>query len=204
MLVIEGPDMVGKTEFVTALVMRAKGLGIELERDKFGMAESAPGAMMPALEARVRPGVVSDRCWLSEVVYGVACSGRGRPPSITPADHERAERLMSAAGGMMVVFGATPRAYGDLVAEHHARGEAYSPSDCALANNMYTFVGCSGKLPHWLGDEHAAWRGVRVLVDKTHVLSACCAKTRSYPGLNYALVDEVLSRYAERQQFRKA
>lgn len=202
MLVIEGPDMVGKTEFVTALMIRAKGLGIELERDKFGMAESAPGAMMPALASRVRPGVVADRCWLSEIVYGVSCQGRGRPPSISPADHAEAQRLMGAAGGMLVVIAATPGAYSRLAATHHGRGEAYSVKDCESANHTYSYVGCSGRLPHWLPSEHAQWRGVAVSVDKTHILSACCAENQSYPGLNSHLVEEVLYRYMERQQFR--
>lgn len=202
MLVIEGPDMVGKTEFVTALLARARELGINLKRDKFGMDESAPGAMMPALEARVRPGVVSDRSWISEIVYGVACAGRGRPPSITPDDHERAQRLMESAGGMVVVIAATQTAYSKLIEQHHSRGEAYSPEDCASANSMYSFVGCTGSLPHWLPQRHAQWRGRRVSVDKTHILSACCAAAFSYPGANLQLLDEVIHRYAERQQFR--
>jgi len=134
MLLVEGPDMVGKTKFCDAVMEYAAKAypNRPLARDKFGLAESDD--MVNACDKRMKPLVVCDRCWISEVVYGVALRGQ---PRITPAECLSITRKFNAVGGMLVVVWANGETYAELTRRHWARGEAFTESQCALVASVY-------------------------------------------------------------------
>lgn len=133
MLMIEGPDMVGKTELAAVLVEELARIGAACGRDKFGLPES--DRMLEECRTRIRRLVVTDRCWPSEVIYGWTVRGA---PKVSPEECARMVRLYRDALGRMVVIRATPEAYDRLVALHHHRGEAFTADQCRAVNAAYS------------------------------------------------------------------
>lgn len=133
MLVIEGPDMVGKSSLVAAVAAEAERHGFRVDVDKFGMAESH--CMLKSCRQRVRSGVIADRCWVSEIIYGTVVGGDR--PRVTPEESKEIYGLVKSAGGLVVVVTATETCYKELVARHHARGEEYDIDTCSRVNALY-------------------------------------------------------------------
>lgn len=148
MLLIEGPDMVGKTELAHALVEELKTMGAHPGHDKFGLPES--DRMLEEVRKRARRMVVTDRCWPSEVVYGHTVRGA---PRVSPEECAVMLRLFRNVGGRMVVMRATPEAYEKLVELHHHRGEAFTADQCKAVNRAYDEAFCDsptrGPLGAW-------------------------------------------------------
>ncbi len=75
MLIIEGPDMLGKTTFAEKLVKAVKGIAI----DKFGLPEASYTTAKEWLD-RYKVDSVADRFVISEPIYGLICRGKTNTP----------------------------------------------------------------------------------------------------------------------------
>lgn len=203
MLIVEGPDMVGKTEFCGALARRLAEVGMaDVRRDKFGLPESE--RMLEACRERVRPRTVCDRGWLSEMVYGHVCRDR---PRVTQEDSERIEELVQAANGLVVMLTADD-AYETLIQQHHKRGEAFTVPQCRAAALGYAELNRRGAIfdmhvrwsePKWQnGRPNGKWvgRGVK----KVHYATTIDDEGNVYyPSADGQFVDYVARTYAELQ-----
>lgn len=133
MLVIEGPDMVGKTTLADKIRKTMYKMGHPAAAMKFGM-ESKGIMSVDYLRDRIHRWTVCDRMHASEVIYAMA---RGDRPRLAPGDCAAVDGIIAAHSGMMVVIVAKPNAYDRLIALHHKRGEDYSIATCRHVNAMY-------------------------------------------------------------------
>src|SRR5690606_11925576 len=116
MLLIEGPDMVGKTHFAHAVVDKLRELGQPAAYMKFGM-ESRGRMSWPYLRHRICPWTVCDRMHWSESIYAVAT---GKMPSLTKEEFMRVDRQLEFVGGMVVLITADVNSYPTLIDKFHS------------------------------------------------------------------------------------
>lgn len=183
MLLVEGPDMVGKTMLCAELHRRMREQEPRVVRDKFGLPEST--CMLDECRSRMRENVICDRCWLSEIVYGYTIRGR---PSISPKDSAECERLFRSVGGFLVVVTADPACYDRLVAEHHSRGEAFTAEQCREVNAAYRDGFDGGRLGAYRLPKPDVHLHMRLREDGTV----------RYPGEDSMMVDLIGSLYLRR------
>jgi hypothetical protein len=143
LLIVEGPDCVGKTNLVNKLAMlldseaargpAGAGRG-RVRRVKFGLAESGE-ATMDASRRLIGAMTVSDRSWMSELVYGEVVR-RGSALSARKLRHIWS--AFRAVGGLYVMVVAEPRHYrGVLDRLHASTGQAFDVGACEAANRVY-------------------------------------------------------------------
>lgn len=184
-MIVEGPDMVGKTKFCAALraalAESAPRFGV-VHADRFSQAES--GRTLEEARKRIQPWCVCDRLHLSEMVYGSVCRGS---IDMDQEGLDEISMLLRRAGGMVVVLYARPDAYNALIRTWWNRGEAFSRTQCRKVNNTYrNLVINSGINGLYLG--------------KTVVASHEITKAGEYPAENKTLVQLVASVYLEKQK----
>jgi len=131
MLIIEGPDRVGKSTFVKELIRRLGELngGKEPGTDHFGLEDSALDTV-DGYAPRIKPWTVSDRGWLSEVVYGEELRGHS---NVTPNMRYILDGMQAAAGGFTVLVHARKNLYAHLLDLHWSDEEAFGKKDLAKA-----------------------------------------------------------------------
>lgn len=183
MLIIEGPDMVGKSTFIKALLARLLAV--------------APKSPVPALDhfthldrdmtpekysRRFKPWCISDRGHLSNLVYGSVCRGEYE---LSPEVYRVVDGLMLAAGGMMVVINATPDWYAEIVKTKQSARERWDGSQNLQVAEAFRQV-CDSRFTPFVG--------YRPMIDLVWV-----ASQGQYPGNDGALVDKVLNRYLDLQ-----
>lgn len=172
MLIVEGPDMVGKTTFLNAVADRITPMVEGLARDHFTHLDTE---MTPAkYMRRFKPFCLSDRGHMSNLVYGHIC----REGSDLTADQYRVvDGLMLAAGGMMVLLSASADWYEHLL-EANKRDQKWNP----VLNRKVAdaFRGIQSRQP---------FHGVRPWVDVAYLCDG------SFPSQDEALVVAVADRY---------
>lgn len=183
MLLVEGPDMVGKTMLCAELHRRMREHDPRIVRDKFGLPESS--RMLEECRARMRENVICDRCWLSEIVYGYTIRGR---PSISTAESAECERLFRAAGGFLVVVTADAECYARLTELHHSRGEAFTAEQCREVNAAYAEGFKHGRLGRYRLPKPDVHLHMRLREDGSI----------RYPGEDSLMVDLIGSLYVKR------
>ena len=142
MLLIEGPDMVGKTTLAHAIVAELAKRGKPASYMKFGM-ESRGKMSYEYLKNRINPWTVCDRMHWSESIYAIAT---GEVPSLSGTAMAAVERRMDQIAGMLVVLiGGIPD-YAQFTKGIHTRGEDFNIETCVTVNSMYREVCDTGKL----------------------------------------------------------
>lgn len=140
MLLIEGPDMTGKTTLAEKVRAALYGMKKPVAAMKFGM-ESKGVMSVEHLRHRIHRWTVCDRMHPSEVIYALA---RGEKPRLSPADVITVGEMMTVKRGMTVVIYADDAAYERLIELHHDRGEDYSKEACRAVNKMYRTLARTG------------------------------------------------------------
>lgn len=136
MLLIEGPDIIGKTTLVNRLCNEARWL----KREKFGMAEST--CMVEECRKRIKPRTVFDRCWISEIMYGTSARDGS---NVDQFQAQECLDMANRAGLYLVVVVAEPATYEAILSRQWASRsdiEEYRREQCITANRAYfdTFV----------------------------------------------------------------
>ncbi len=144
-LLIEGPDMVGKTTLAHKIVEILREMGEPAGYFKFGM-ESRSRMTYDYLKNRIHPWTVIDRMHWSESIYA-ACTGI--EPSLSVGEIARVDdHVIETCKGMLVVITANPNSYRDVVVpDTHSRGEDFSPETCLRVNGAYKFAVEDGRIP---------------------------------------------------------
>lgn len=133
MLLIEGPDSVGKTRLAAELVNALASRGCPVRADKFGLPEST--RMLAECKDRVSQWTVCDRSWVSEVAYGRTIRGT---PRISTREAYACQEMFKRAGGLTVLVTATPSRYAAIMEElYDASREAFTKEECLLVNEAY-------------------------------------------------------------------
>ena len=141
MLIIEGPDCVGKTTIATKLAATLTSIFGPVARIKFGM-ESAGKMSSTYLLNRINRATVCDRMHMSEVIYALVA--RNTVPMLSAADVTLISDLIQNTNGFVVNVIATPDAYDRLLEEHHGRGEDFDKEACRRVNAAYSLIGPGG------------------------------------------------------------
>ncbi len=148
MLIIEGPDMLGKTTFARKLVAAVDGISI----DKFGLPEASYTTAKEWLD-RYDPSAIADRFVISEPIYGLICRGKTN----TPIDvwNEIWAGMEERGGCHILVYVSDPYTYADVLQKRYDPSrEAFSIAQCAEVNQAYWQLFSNGKwrdyhLPSW-------------------------------------------------------
>lgn len=193
MLLIEGPDMAGKTTFAHALVDKLRQMGKPSAYMKFGM--ESRGKMTPEyLKQRIHHWTVCDRMHWSESIYAV---GTGMEPSLSAYEFLLINRAIEAVGGMTIVITCEPNGYRNvIVPKHHGRGEDFDRETCCRVNDLYRkavgarIVPCSNGSVALMDEEAPPIHVFEVQVDAEGEAWRC-------PD---SFVDEMATEYALRQE----
>jgi len=190
-LLIEGPDMVGKTTMVDRLCEVLDACydweGTPVRRQKFGLEESHH--MLRSCEDRLKPWTVYDRGYVSEIVYGSRCRPK---PRVTPREVQLINGMRDGCRGMTVVVHASDDVYERLIAEHHDRGEDFSREQCRDVNKAYRHV----------AQAHSLGSFDDIPVDEQYVLEEYRGEVL-YPAAHAILVSRIAAAYATRQGARE-
>ena len=142
MLMIEGPDMIGKTTLCEELVkILNRDYDAEFDSTKFGLIDSRN--MVAAHAEKDAPRRVADRGFLSEVIYGSTVPGR--EPSLSPADVDDLVQDMVSRNGIIVVFHAASESlfgnqstYARVVEERYRDApQDFTRTECCEVNRAY-------------------------------------------------------------------
>lgn len=183
MLIVEGPDMAGKTTFCAAI---ARILERDFEhpsgrlvRDKFGMDESRD--MLAETCRRAAPWGVFDRGYVSEYAYGTAARRWSR---VSPA---HVDLIQGRFRPCVLIVTADDETYARWVAEKYAgREEEYDPETCAEVNRAYRAIAA--------GDPPGGFPPIHPDRLRHYAMAA----GSPYPSSNDGLLTTVAGWYAER------
>ena len=187
MLLIEGPDMIGKTHLCDRI---ARELGVKV--DKFGLPER--DGMVAHCMQRLKPLTVYDRGWISEVVYSI--KARGQLPTITSDDCATICRKAEQVGCLTVVVYADDDVYSELVERWWSRGEAFSKEQCKAVNAAYRHLATTN---HVLSSTSG-----NVLYPMRVDVAYCVERIMDriiYPAQDESFVRSVIAKYREVQRF---
>lgn len=151
MIVLEGPDMIGKTTIARKLHARLPGLTTL----KFGKEHSqwSPGQYKRVIQRNT----VADRLHMSELVYGTVTRGGAY---LTAEQYKQIDKMLFWAEGIVVVLWASDETYERLIELHHARGELYDAETCRKVNREFAKIG------RMLRDTYrATYEGIPILAD---------------------------------------
>ena len=182
-LIVEGPDLVGKSRLVAKLVEELWAR-YELNCDSHHMTEADAGLLPNGFDALFNKCRIFDRGHMSEVVYGSLFRGKS---ALSPAQYRIIDGMVMARGGAVVVLTATPEAYEKLLQLHHSRGELYDATKCKQVNARYRELAGDG------------WNGYAPMIDAHFEISVSSQGNIQYPSDCKLLVDVVTERYAELQ-----
>ncbi len=129
MLILEGPDMVGKT----TLTRKLKLLMPEMQLSVRGLAhaEWKPHEWVEGMKERT----ICDRGHMSEVVYGLNLRGKC---NLSPLQYRSCDDAVAYLGGFTVVITASEKAYQTLVTNHYDPAkEAFTAEQCIQINDSY-------------------------------------------------------------------
>ena len=193
MLIIEGPDLVGKTTLISALVehlnrcrKRFKTNPGDILVDRFGLAEVDD--MEDQVQARARRWCIFDRCYPSEIIYGLRCREQS---NISPMAVIRMNHMLAQKHGMVVIIYADEDAYERLIDLHHSRGENFNPEQCRRVNAAYRQLAKTGSIDDYV----------------VGVADSFCVEinfdgalgTLMYPAKTAAFVKRIVETYTNRQ-----
>lgn len=120
-LIVEGPDMLGKTTLLSML----REMGIISSVRKMGLPEAEwTAAQWVEWSAHGLVEEAADRSWISEVVYGLTCRGRC---NIDPASARQIQRNLYTRGYVTLLYlPSTPFVYKAIVEQRYTSIEAFS------------------------------------------------------------------------------
>lgn len=193
MLLIEGPDMAGKTTLAIALVAALAKMGKPSAYMKFGM-ESRGKMTFDYLKQRISRWTVCDRMHWSESIYAV---GTKMEPSLSAYEFVKTNRAIAEIGGMIIVITCEPNGYRDvIVPKHHGRGEDFDRETCCLVNWLYRdalkncAIQCSGgSIAKYNGDDPPVY-AFEVMVDAEGEAWRCPDSFVAEMAAEYALRQE--------------
>ena len=150
MLIIEGPDCVGKTTLAQALAQSILAIS---ERTVAHTHLGPEGKTWPMAEyiKNMRPWTVQDRYNLSEWVYGRQYRGRS---NISWEEIRNINRAISGYGGIIIFVTAPCGVYGRLLDLHHSRGELYDQIGLVETNDRFRQVARQVSLEHDIASFH--------------------------------------------------
>ena len=137
MLIIEGPDMIGKTTLVAqiARMIRDRHHGFAPTLEKYSFEEIM---YMTTKEwiSRIKNWNIVDRFCPSALIYGpYYFHGKAK---VSALNHGRVMREVKKRGGLLVVLYATESHYERLLTEcYPTRHEAFPPDVCREGNRAY-------------------------------------------------------------------
>jgi thymidylate kinase len=146
-LIIEGPDSVGKTTLLDSLEEDHKALGMKLTRRKMGLPEASwKGPDWVDWAAWERAHLV-DRCWWSEVIYGITCRGTC---SVTPQQAKDCMANARISGYRFLLVAAAGKVYSRILQRRYdAKREAFSRDDCERVGYCYERLALTGRFMHY-------------------------------------------------------
>ena len=141
MIVIEGPDLIGKTTLCESVRKEWNAIA---ESDpgpinqvvKFGLGQSDWGVKEYCKFTRRR--MIADRMHMSEAVYGIVTRGGS---NLSPEQYAMVDGAVVASGGMVVLLWADASAYAELMDAHHDRGEMFDAATCANVASAFEVIG---------------------------------------------------------------
>jgi len=199
MLVIEGPDRVGKSMLAEALSIRLgqlrPGKGKPLIRHAgLELKNACASTYLPF----ATPWTIQDRFHLSDLCYRRVDAGLVRSPMESHAASSLVEYAIGANAGFIVLVAAAWRTYLDLLAEHWTEEELYSPALCARQNQEFWRV--KDKLP-----DLACLAGAYIISrpgeadSNSAELEWPFAVSRKWPAENHVFVECIAQAYARLQ-----
>jgi len=175
MLIIEGPDLIGKTTLIERLKKEMPWCGT----DAFGLAESAD--MHAQCMKRMKRATICDRNFLSEIVYGTVLRGRS---NLTRDQLGEVVAQFARVGGAMVVLSAPENVYSVECLDRHDRGEAFSREQCARVNSAYRQISSVMQFSQYFVPINMCW-SMEERRDGRYV----------YPGSDERLVQAIVNMY---------
>lgn len=149
MLIIEGPDLVGKTTLCKEVVTELNRLGWPHSYRHFGRMPSCwEEDPVRLYRLSMSPYTVQDRFHMSEVVYAIV-EGPSRKPHLGPSSFEMVDReLRNHWEGYSVVVTADPQLLRDRYEElvGNGREEDYDIDGVLRANELYREICSTGQV----------------------------------------------------------
>lgn len=128
MLIIEGPDCVGKTTLALKLVAQLNELGFpHVYQHMTRLPECWRVDPTTNYERLMNAFVVMDRFHMSEPIYATAC---GRKPMLDPATYSKIDKRLRAVGAYTFVITSTSQA---IAERYEAKREMF---DLAVVQNV--------------------------------------------------------------------
>jgi hypothetical protein len=165
MLILEGPDMVGKTTMAQQIAAIAKArLGVDVAIHHHTQEHrhlTLRDYVNLVMECGKRP-VIFDRFHLSEPVYGAVCRGT-LDSGLALREAVKVTRAIEGAGGLVVLVSAHPTAYTLQSDQCHGRGELFDAERCAKVNCAFNMLNGHYHLSEvehtvrWEGGDADAW-----------------------------------------------
>lgn len=191
MLIVEGPDMIGKTTLCEALIKRLNALGYPLIPQHFGLLPKGwnyYADYLPFMNART----VMDRFILSEVVYGNVLRGSTQ---LDPETYRMLDAQLRLQGSVTVVIYATDEWLSKQIVDKYAqRDEKFSPAQIMQVNRGFA------NLVNSEVTEHNPWvQGYACDVDFTYEVNA----TNNFPSSDMNLRDSIVNLYMRRTELFK-
>jgi len=146
MLVVDGPDLVGKTVFCKNLVRELRALDFPVDYLHTGpeMAKWKPADY----ERRIQPLRVCDRFFHSEVTYGTIFRNE---TSVTTRTAWRLQESIRAVSGLIVFILPSAKRYEEILDEHFREGEHedYTRDGLVKIADMYHELLIRSPRRHW-------------------------------------------------------
>lgn len=181
MLIIEGPDGVGKTTLAHAIVKRFNDMDEKPWPLIYQHFSRLPdgwdyfGDYLPFM----RPNVVMDRFIMSELVYGTVTRGE---TMISPRQYRMLDGHLAVQASMTVVISALPSAYERMIdSDMKARDQMFSRDINVRVNEAYCEIIGSG-----------SYRRHSPQLDHTFMMNG------SWPAEDPSLIGRIVAEYRER------
>jgi len=200
MLVVEGPDLVGKSTLVETLqrAVGQKAPSRAIRRQHFGKLPSEwqyPGSYF----RYIRPWTICDRLHLSELFYGWYLRDGS---NLSPEDMHLLDGMIRAAGGMVVTVSAVPGVYNGIIIDHFdpadhptVEGEAQLHGHrMAEINKAFYRLHCDGRNNRPVEDPRFF-----LPVDYKRLVGAYNNHKVLWPSMDKRFVDMVADRYVKLQ-----
>lgn len=191
MLVIEGPDMIGKTTLMSVLkneiesLSRSIGLPVTCSTDHLGSEASTEQWGVGKYLTKVQPWHIQDRFHTGDLIYGHIFRGGTTGPILGPDEYMEIDDAIGDAGGMVIGCYASDKVYKAVADAHHARGEMYSLDGCLKVNKEY----------------RRTFKNNNTYLSFDYLFETRIAKDGSfkYPGLNTVKVKQIAKQYISNQ-----
>ncbi|MHC4606860.1 MAG: hypothetical protein ACYTAF_07965 [Planctomycetota bacterium] len=135
MLVVEGPDLVGKTTLCGKLAEHLEECyGMPTRYAHLGREAAGWGPTEYA--SVVLPRTICDRLHMGDVVYGQTLLREG---TISPEDYLRVDAAVRLAGGLVVLLDADPSSYDEILALKQ-REEPFDDATLREAAHRYWMI----------------------------------------------------------------